>query len=96
MDHFLEYLPDLYKIIPPFCIIGVLDDEDPYDDPDELGDDLPLPRLDNLTNLIIQIDDKFKSAKQVSEQASTSKQPDVPIQRPPKIQDFILRLLHDL
>ncbi|KAG5571696.1 hypothetical protein H5410_061462 [Solanum commersonii] len=31
--------------------------------------------LDNLTNLIIQIDDKLKSAKQVFEQASTSKQP---------------------
>ncbi|KAG5612238.1 hypothetical protein H5410_023519 [Solanum commersonii] len=35
----------LYKLIPPFCIIGVLDDEDPYDDLDELGDDLPLPRV---------------------------------------------------
>ncbi|KAG5586840.1 hypothetical protein H5410_047274 [Solanum commersonii] len=32
-------------------------------------------KLDNLTHLIIQIDDKLKSAKQVSEQASTSKQP---------------------
>ncbi|KAG5589582.1 hypothetical protein H5410_040096 [Solanum commersonii] len=53
-------------------------------------------KLDNLTNMIIQIDDKLKSAKQVSEQASTSKQPDVPIQRPPEIQDFILRPLHDL
>ncbi|KAG5609121.1 hypothetical protein H5410_020402 [Solanum commersonii] len=53
-------------------------------------------KLDNLTNLIIQIDNKLKSAKQVSEQASTSKQPDVPIQRPPEIQDFILRPLHDL
>ncbi|KAG5582072.1 hypothetical protein H5410_052699 [Solanum commersonii] len=53
-------------------------------------------KLDNLTNLIIQIDDKLKSAKQVSEQASTSKQPDVPIQRPPEIQDFMLRPLHDL
>ncbi|KAG5615566.1 hypothetical protein H5410_015390 [Solanum commersonii] len=53
-------------------------------------------KLDNLTHLIIQIDDKLNSAKQVSEQASTSKQPDVPIQRPPKIQDFILRPLHDL
>ncbi|KAG5594348.1 hypothetical protein H5410_035580 [Solanum commersonii] len=48
MDHFLEYLPDLYKLIPPFCIIGVLDDEDPYDDLDELGDDLPLPRVYSL------------------------------------------------
>ncbi|KAG5616159.1 hypothetical protein H5410_015983 [Solanum commersonii] len=28
--------------------------------------------------------------------ASTSKQPDVPIQRPPEIQDFTLRPLHDL
>ncbi|KAG5630982.1 hypothetical protein H5410_002699 [Solanum commersonii] len=36
----------LYKLIPPFCIIGVLDDEDPYDDLDELGDDLPFPRFD--------------------------------------------------
>ncbi|KAG5610983.1 hypothetical protein H5410_022264 [Solanum commersonii] len=53
-------------------------------------------KLDNLTHLIIQIDDKLKSAKQVSEQAFTSKQPDVPIQRPPEIQDFILRPLHDL
>ncbi|KAG5590779.1 hypothetical protein H5410_041293 [Solanum commersonii] len=53
-------------------------------------------KLDNLTHLIIQIDDKLKSTKQVSEQASTSKQPDVPIQRPPEIQDFILRPLHDL
>ncbi|KAG5580825.1 hypothetical protein H5410_051452 [Solanum commersonii] len=53
-------------------------------------------KLDNLTHLIIQIDDKLKSAKQVSEQASTSKQPDVPIQRPLEIQDFILRPLHDL
>ncbi|KAG5597741.1 hypothetical protein H5410_038973 [Solanum commersonii] len=35
----------LYKLIPPFCIIGVLDDEDPYNDLDELGDDLPLPRV---------------------------------------------------
>ncbi|KAG5601109.1 hypothetical protein H5410_032479 [Solanum commersonii] len=43
-------------------------------------------KLDNLTHLIIQIDDKLKSAKQ----------PDVPIQRPPEIQDFILRPLHDL
>ncbi|KAG5616069.1 hypothetical protein H5410_015893 [Solanum commersonii] len=34
-------------------------------------------------------------AKQVSEQASTPKQPDVPIQRPPEIHDFILRPLHD-
>ncbi|KAG5600382.1 hypothetical protein H5410_031752 [Solanum commersonii] len=53
-------------------------------------------KLDNLTHLIIQIDDKLKSTKQVSEQASTSKQHDVPIQRPPEIQDFILRHLHDL
>ncbi|KAG5581608.1 hypothetical protein H5410_052235 [Solanum commersonii] len=53
-------------------------------------------KLDNLTHLIIQINDKLKSAKQVSEQASTSKQTDVPIQRPPEIQDFILRPLHDL
>ncbi|KAG5629491.1 hypothetical protein H5410_001208 [Solanum commersonii] len=53
-------------------------------------------KLDNLTHLIIQIDDKLKSAKQVFEQASTSKQHDVPIQRPPEIQNFILRHLHDL
>ncbi|KAG5600169.1 hypothetical protein H5410_031539 [Solanum commersonii] len=31
-----------------------------------------------------------------NKQASTSKQPDVPIQRPPEIQDFIFRPLHDL
>ncbi|KAG5616282.1 hypothetical protein H5410_016106 [Solanum commersonii] len=53
-------------------------------------------KLDNITNLIIQIDNKLKSAKQVSKQASTSKQSDVPIQRPPEIQNFILRPLHDL
>ncbi|KAG5611058.1 hypothetical protein H5410_022339 [Solanum commersonii] len=53
-------------------------------------------KLDNLTNLIIQIDDKLKFVKQVFEQASTSKQPDIPIQKPPEIQDFILRPLHDL
>ncbi|KAG5571135.1 hypothetical protein H5410_060901 [Solanum commersonii] len=39
---------------------------------------------------------KLKSVTQVSEQASTSKQHNVPIQRPPEIQDFILRPLHDL
>uniref|UniRef100_M1DHT8 Zinc knuckle family protein n=1 Tax=Solanum tuberosum TaxID=4113 RepID=M1DHT8_SOLTU len=53
-------------------------------------------KLESLTNLIVQIDDKLKSVKQVSEQASTPKQPDVSIQRPPEIQDFILRPLHDL
>ncbi|KAG5622157.1 hypothetical protein H5410_007375 [Solanum commersonii] len=52
--------------------------------------------LDNLTNLIIQIDDKLNLVKQVMEQASTSKQPNVLIQRPLEIQDFILRPLHDL
>ncbi|KAG5601316.1 hypothetical protein H5410_032686 [Solanum commersonii] len=35
---------ELYKLIPPRCIIGALDDEDPYDDLDEPGDDLSLPR----------------------------------------------------
>ncbi|KAG5630731.1 hypothetical protein H5410_002448 [Solanum commersonii] len=39
---------------------------------------------------------KLKSVKQVSEQASSSKQPDVHIQRPPEIQDFIHRPLHNL
>ncbi|KAG5587402.1 hypothetical protein H5410_047836 [Solanum commersonii] len=53
-------------------------------------------KLDSLSNLIVQIDNKLKSVKQVSEQASSSKQPDVHIQRPPEIQDFILRPLHDL
>ncbi|KAG5594616.1 hypothetical protein H5410_035848 [Solanum commersonii] len=53
-------------------------------------------KLDSLSNLIVQIDNKLKSAKQVSEQASSSKQPDVHIQRPPEIQDFILRPLHNL
>ncbi|KAG5582801.1 hypothetical protein H5410_053428 [Solanum commersonii] len=43
-------------------------------------------KLDNLTNLIVQIDDKLKTAKQL----------EVPIQRPPEIQYFILRPLHDL
>ncbi|KAG5594138.1 hypothetical protein H5410_035370 [Solanum commersonii] len=53
-------------------------------------------KLDSLSNLIVQIDNKLKSVKQVSKQASSSKQPDVHIQRPPEIQDFILRPLHDL
>ncbi|KAG5610977.1 hypothetical protein H5410_022258 [Solanum commersonii] len=53
-------------------------------------------KLDNLSNLIVQIDNKLKSVKQVSKQAFSSKQPDVHIQRPPEIQDFILRPLHDL
>ncbi|KAG5609025.1 hypothetical protein H5410_020306 [Solanum commersonii] len=53
-------------------------------------------KLDKLISLITQIDDKLKAEKSVSEIASTSKQPDVPIQRPPEIQDFILRPLHDL
>ncbi|KAG5612058.1 hypothetical protein H5410_023339 [Solanum commersonii] len=52
-------------------------------------------KLDNLSHLIIQIDDKLKSAKQISSRASTSKRR-CPIQRPPEIQDFILRPLHDL
>ncbi|KAG5580835.1 hypothetical protein H5410_051462 [Solanum commersonii] len=39
---------------------------------------------------------QLKAEKPVSEIASTSKRPDVPIQRPPEIQDFILRPLHDL
>ncbi|WMV41076.1 hypothetical protein MTR67_034461 [Solanum verrucosum] len=52
--------------------------------------------LDSLSNLIVQIDNKLKSVKQVTEQASSSKQHDVHIQRPPEIQDFILRPLHDL
>ncbi|KAG5585596.1 hypothetical protein H5410_046030 [Solanum commersonii] len=43
-------------------------------------------KIDDLINLIIQIDDKLKSTKQ----------PNVPIQRPPEIQNFILRPLHDL
>ncbi|KAG5580827.1 hypothetical protein H5410_051454 [Solanum commersonii] len=42
------------------------------------------------------IPSKLKSVKQVSEQASSSKQPDVHIQRPPEIQDFIHRPLHNL
>uniref|UniRef100_M1D829 Uncharacterized protein n=1 Tax=Solanum tuberosum TaxID=4113 RepID=M1D829_SOLTU len=49
-----------------------------------------------MSNVIVQIDDKLKSVKQFSEQASSSKQPDVHIQRSPEIQDFILRPLHDL
>ncbi|KAG5617239.1 hypothetical protein H5410_017063 [Solanum commersonii] len=53
-------------------------------------------KLDSLTNLIVQIDNKLKYVKQVSKQAFSSKQPDVHIQRPPEIQDFILRPLHDL
>ncbi|KAG5590339.1 hypothetical protein H5410_040853 [Solanum commersonii] len=52
-------------------------------------------KLDNLTHLIIQIDDKLKSAKQVSEQASTSKQPDVPIKRPPEIYAKPISLAED-
>ncbi|KAG5630538.1 hypothetical protein H5410_002255 [Solanum commersonii] len=53
-------------------------------------------KLDSMSNLIVQIDNKLKSVKQVSKQASSSKQPDVHIQRPPEIKDFILRPLHDL
>ncbi|KAG5582536.1 hypothetical protein H5410_053163 [Solanum commersonii] len=53
-------------------------------------------KLDRLSNLIVQIDNKLKSVKQVLEQASSSKQPDVHIQRPPEIRDLILRPLHDL
>ncbi|KAG5629076.1 hypothetical protein H5410_000793 [Solanum commersonii] len=53
-------------------------------------------KLNSLSNLIVQIDNKLKFVKQVSDQASLSKQPDVHIQRPPEIQDFILRPLHDL
>ncbi|KAG5609982.1 hypothetical protein H5410_021263 [Solanum commersonii] len=43
-------------------------------------------KLDSLSNLIVQIDNKLKSVKQ----------PNVHIQRLPEIQDFILRPLHDL
>ncbi|KAG5595410.1 hypothetical protein H5410_036642 [Solanum commersonii] len=39
---------------------------------------------------------QLKSVKHVSKHASSSKQLDVHIQRPPEIQDFILRPLHDL
>ncbi|KAG5585166.1 hypothetical protein H5410_045600 [Solanum commersonii] len=53
-------------------------------------------KLDKLISLITQIDDKLKAEKPVSGIASTSKQADVPIERPPEIQDFILRPLHDL
>ncbi|KAG5577033.1 hypothetical protein H5410_057167 [Solanum commersonii] len=53
-------------------------------------------KLDKLISLITQIDGKLKAEKPVSEITSTSKQPDVPIQRPAEIQDFILRPLHDL
>ncbi|KAG5605637.1 hypothetical protein H5410_027129 [Solanum commersonii] len=53
-------------------------------------------KLDKLISLITQIDDKLKAEKPVPEIAFTSKQADVPIQRPPEIQDFILRPLHDL
>ncbi|KAG5571561.1 hypothetical protein H5410_061327 [Solanum commersonii] len=53
-------------------------------------------KLDKLISLITQIDDKLKAEKPVSEIASMSKQPNVHIQRPPEIQDFILRPLHDL
>ncbi|KAG5609019.1 hypothetical protein H5410_020300 [Solanum commersonii] len=52
-------------------------------------------KLDKLISLITQIDDKLKAEKSVSEIASTSKQPDVPIQRPPRL-SFILEPLHDL
>ncbi|KAG5590577.1 hypothetical protein H5410_041091 [Solanum commersonii] len=49
-------------------------------------------KLDDLTILISQIKNNLKP----SEQASTSKQPDVPIQRPPEIHDFIFKPLYDL
>ncbi|KAG5571209.1 hypothetical protein H5410_060975 [Solanum commersonii] len=53
-------------------------------------------KLDSLSNLIVQIDNKLKSVKQVSKQVFSSKQPDFHIQRPLEIQDFILRPLYDL
>jgi len=53
-------------------------------------------KLDKLISLINQIDDSLKIEKTTPDKASTSKQPDVPIQRPPEIHDFILRPLHDL
>uniref|UniRef100_M1DQX2 DUF7588 domain-containing protein n=1 Tax=Solanum tuberosum TaxID=4113 RepID=M1DQX2_SOLTU len=49
-------------------------------------------KLDDLTILIGQIKNDLKP----SEQASSSKQPDVPILRPPEIQDFIFKPLFDL
>ncbi|KAG5587418.1 hypothetical protein H5410_047852 [Solanum commersonii] len=49
-------------------------------------------KLDDLTTLIVQIKSDLKS----SEKASTSKQPDVHIQRPPEIQDFVFKPLYDL
>ncbi|KAG5599912.1 hypothetical protein H5410_031282, partial [Solanum commersonii] len=48
--------------------------------------------LDYLTILISQIKNDLKP----SEQAFTSKQHDLPIQRPPEIQDFIFKPLYDL
>ncbi|KAG5631560.1 hypothetical protein H5410_003277 [Solanum commersonii] len=48
--------------------------------------------LDDLTILIVQTKNDLKPF----EQASTSTQPDVPIQRPPEIQDFIFKTLYDL
>ncbi|KAG5585085.1 hypothetical protein H5410_045519 [Solanum commersonii] len=49
-------------------------------------------KLDDMMILIGQIKNDLKP----SEQASSSKQPDVPIQRPPEIQDFIFKPLYDL
>ncbi|KAG5599620.1 hypothetical protein H5410_030990 [Solanum commersonii] len=49
-------------------------------------------KLDDLTILIVQIKNDLKP----SEQSSSSKQPDVPIQRPAEIQDFIFTPLYDL
>ncbi|KAG5622462.1 hypothetical protein H5410_007680 [Solanum commersonii] len=52
-------------------------------------------KLDSLSNLIVQIDNKLKSINKFGLSLST-KQPDVHIQRPPEIQDFILRPYTDL
>ncbi|KAG5570675.1 hypothetical protein H5410_060441 [Solanum commersonii] len=49
-------------------------------------------RLDDLTSIIVQI----RSDLKFSEQASTSKLPNVQIQRPPEIQDFVFKPLCDL
>ncbi|KAG5594635.1 hypothetical protein H5410_035867 [Solanum commersonii] len=53
-------------------------------------------KLDDLKTLIVQIKNDLKPSEKVSEQASTSKQPDVHIQRPPEIQDFVFKPLYDL
>ncbi|KAG5577445.1 hypothetical protein H5410_057579 [Solanum commersonii] len=53
-------------------------------------------KLDSLSNLIVQIDNKLKSDKQISNKASSQKKLDVHIQRPPEIVTLFLDLYTNL